>query len=112
MLIVDDEEDLIKKWEASGLLDNLDDKSDKIDLTKLMDGKASQLIKEQKINEIPDIKEYEFWFKEKFGCLPFEKHHGVGPTNIEEALSLRRDIPNDLSYSVITFEEYKKSKQK
>jgi hypothetical protein len=35
---------IIKKWEASGLLDNLDDKSDKIDLTKLMDGKASQLI--------------------------------------------------------------------
>ena len=31
-------DEIIKKWEASGLLDNLDDKSDKIDLTKLMDG--------------------------------------------------------------------------
>lgn len=58
------------------------------------------------------IEEYEFWFKKKFECLPFEKHHGVGPTNIEEALSLRRDFPNDSKYSVITFEEYKKfSKQ-
>jgi hypothetical protein len=37
-------EEIIKKWEASGLLDNLDDKSDKIDLAKLMDGKAVQLI--------------------------------------------------------------------
>ena len=37
-------EEIIKKWEASGLLDNLDDKSDKIDLAKLMEGKAVQLI--------------------------------------------------------------------
>ena len=100
-------EDLIKKWDESGLLNGLTKMDKESPLLKLY-----ELIKEQKINEIPDIKEYEFWFKEKFGCLPFEKHHGVGPTNIEEALSLRRDIPNDLSYSVITFEEYKKSKQK
>jgi hypothetical protein len=37
-------EEIIKKWEASGLLDNLDDKSDKIDLAKIMDGRAAQLI--------------------------------------------------------------------
>jgi hypothetical protein len=37
-------EEIIKKWEVSGLLDNLDDKSDKIDLAKLMEGKAVQLI--------------------------------------------------------------------
>ena len=100
-------EELVKKWDESGLLNGLTEMDKESPLLKLY-----ETIKEQKINEIPEIKEYEFWFKEKFGCLPFEKHHGVGPTNIEEALSLRRDIPNDLSYSVITFEEYKKSKQK
>ena len=100
-------EELVKKWDESGLLNGLTEMDKESPLLKLYEP-----IKEQKINEIPDIKEYEFWFKEKFGCLPFEKHHGVGPTNIEEALSLRRDFPNDLSYSVITFEEYKNSKQK
>ena len=37
-------DEIIKKWEASGLLDNLDDKSDKINLAELMEGKAVQLI--------------------------------------------------------------------
>ena len=100
-------EELVKKWDESGLLNGLTEMDKESPLLKLY-----ETIKEQKINEIPEIKEYEFWFKEKFGCLPFEKHHGVGPTNIEEVLSLRRDFPNDLSYSVITFEEYKNSKQK
>ena len=100
-------EEIIKKWEESGLLDGLTEMDKESPLLKLYES-----TKGQKINEISDIEEYEFWFKEKFGCLPFEKHHGVGPSNIEEALSLRRDLPNDLSYSVITFEEYKNSKQK
>ena len=100
-------EELVKKRDESGLLNGLTEMDKESPLLKLY-----ETIKEQKINEIPEIKEYEFWFKEKFGCLPFEKHHGVGSTNIEEALSLRRDLPNDLSYSVITFEEYKNSKQK
>ena len=103
----ENKEELIKKWGESGVLDGLTEMDKESSLLKLYEPS-----KEQKINEISDIEEYEFWFKEKFGCLPFEKHHGVGPTNIEEALSLRRDLPNDLSYSVITFEEYKNSKQK
>ena len=103
----ENKEELIKKWGESGVLDGLTEMDKESSLLKLYEPS-----KEQKINEISDIEEYEFWFKEKFGCLPFEKHHGVGPTNIEEALSLRRDFPNDLSYSVITFEEYKNSKQK
>lgn len=37
-------DEIIKKWRASGLLDNLDDKSDKINLAELMEGKAVQLI--------------------------------------------------------------------
>ena len=37
-------DEIIKKWRASGLLDNLDDKSDKINLAELMEGKSVQLI--------------------------------------------------------------------
>ena len=37
-------DEIIKKWRSSGLLDNLDDKSDKINLAELMEGKAVQLI--------------------------------------------------------------------
>ena len=33
-------EEIIKKWEASGLLDDIGGNLDKIDLAKLMDGKA------------------------------------------------------------------------
>ncbi len=55
------------------------------------------------------IGEYELWFNEKFGCLPYEKHHGVGFYNIQEVLSLRRDFPNDILFKIITFEEYKEN---
>jgi hypothetical protein len=44
-------EEIIKKWEASGLLDDIGGNSDKIDLAKLMDGKARQ-----QINNDLDIK--------------------------------------------------------
>jgi hypothetical protein len=44
-------EEIIKKWEESGLLDDIGGNSDKIDLAKLMDGKARQ-----QINNDLDIK--------------------------------------------------------
>jgi len=40
-------EESIKKWEAIGLLDNLGGNSDKIDLAKIMDGRAAQLINDE-----------------------------------------------------------------
>lgn len=51
--------------------------------------------------------EYRIWFNEKFGCSPDEKHHGVGFTNLDEAISLRRDFSEDKKYAILTFEEYK-----
>jgi len=40
--------ELIKKWEKTGLLDNIDGILEKKDLVKLMEGKASQLLREEK----------------------------------------------------------------
>ena len=41
-------EELIKKWEKTGLLDDIDGILEKKDLVKLMEGKASQLLREEK----------------------------------------------------------------
>ncbi len=41
-------EELIKKWEKTGILDNIDGILEKKDLVKLMEGKASQLLREEK----------------------------------------------------------------
>ena len=37
-------------------------------------------------------KEYEDWFYTKYECLPYEKHHGVGFTNVDELLCLRNEF--------------------
>tara|TARA_Y100000592_G_C5258111_1_gene215984 strand:- start:37 stop:237 length:201 start_codon:yes stop_codon:yes gene_type:complete len=44
-------EELIKKWEKNGILDNIDGILEKKDLVKLMEGKASQLLREEKLNK-------------------------------------------------------------
>ena len=44
-------EELINKWEKTGLLDNIDGILEKKDLVKLMEGKASQLLREEKLNK-------------------------------------------------------------
>ena len=99
--------EIIKKWEENGLLNGLTKMDDNSPILKVF-----QTINEQKINELPTVGDYEDWFNKKFGCLPFEKYHGVGPDNVAEALSLRKDFPNDKNYDIITFDEYKKLKQR
>jgi hypothetical protein len=37
-------------------------------------------------------KEYEDWFYNQFNFLPYEKNHGVGFTNVDELLSLRKEF--------------------
>jgi len=39
--------ELIEKWEETGLLDDIDGLSEKKDITKLLEGKASQLLREE-----------------------------------------------------------------
>jgi len=44
-------EELIKKWEKTGILDNIDGILEEKDLVKLMEGKASQLLREENQNK-------------------------------------------------------------
>ena len=44
-------EELIKKWEKTGLLDDIDGILEKKDLVKLMECKASQLLREENQNK-------------------------------------------------------------
>jgi len=43
--------ELIKKWEETGLLDDIDGILEKEDLVKLMEGKATQLLREENQNK-------------------------------------------------------------
>ena len=43
--------ELIKKWEKTGMLDNIDGILEEKDLVKLMEGKASQLLREENQNK-------------------------------------------------------------
>ena len=70
-------------------------------------------------------KEYEDWFYTKYNCLPYEKHHGVGFTNVDELLCLRKEFSGKImeggtleiskeerkeqlkKLKIITFNEYK-----
>jgi len=44
-------EELIKKWEKTGLLDDIDGILEKKDLVKLLEGEASQLLREENQNK-------------------------------------------------------------
>ena len=44
-------EELIKKWEKTGLLDDIDGILEKRDLVKLLGGEASQLLREENQNK-------------------------------------------------------------
>jgi hypothetical protein len=44
-------EELIKKWEKTGLLDDIDGILEKKDLVKLMESEASQLLREENQNK-------------------------------------------------------------
>jgi len=44
-------EELIKKWEKTGLLDDIDGILEKKDLVKLLGGEASQLLREENQNK-------------------------------------------------------------
>jgi len=44
-------EELIKKWKKTGILDNIDGILEEKDLVKLMEGKASQLLREENQNK-------------------------------------------------------------
>tara|TARA_R110000823_G_scaffold308416_1_gene431995 strand:+ start:48 stop:215 length:168 start_codon:yes stop_codon:yes gene_type:complete len=43
--------ELIKKWEETGLLDDIDGMSEKKDISKLLEGKATQLLREENQNK-------------------------------------------------------------
>ncbi len=43
--------ELIKKWEETGLLNDIDGILEKEDLVKLMEGKATQLLREENQNK-------------------------------------------------------------
>ena len=43
--------ELIKKWEETGLLDDIDGIIEKEDLVKLIEGKATQLLREENQNK-------------------------------------------------------------
>ena len=44
-------EELIKKWEKTGLLDDIDGILEKKDLAKILEGEASQLLREENQNK-------------------------------------------------------------
>ncbi len=46
-----EKKELIKKWEETGLLDDIDGILEKEDLVKLMESKATQLLREENQNK-------------------------------------------------------------